>query len=438
MEVDRIDRHGEAPEAVPPVVVIQYRTKAPLWILAITLSFLIPACGIMIYHRLVVAQLRAEAADARRVLQDWVNGARAGAVTPARIEPPAPLALNSQPIAEVVREPAPAPSPPPQPPRSQAPRPTPLPAPSAPATQVRPPSAATAARGQDPAPPGTTAGPAQASTAARVPPPQPDPPGAAPLPPSEPPVLAEVDRPRGLSPPVPSAEIDPFDQAATLATEPPLAAASDRAGRPSGDGPAPGAAPAGPIPEAAPFDQAPLPSKEETLRAIQEEAASKQADLRVQHQARQAEYRRLRYDERRKFRDELRDVLASARRAGTAIDQLCLRYGYDFDPDTFARASRAWAASSRSWDEKIRVVRALDLPEPMILNFLSDDLHGRLRSRNGPRDSNEVRIRAAQLLLNCEPPPPDSADRPADRAATAPTGRAFASPAARVPAAHPR
>jgi len=260
-------------------------------------------------------------------------------------------------------------------------------------------------------------------------------PGAAIPPPSQTPVVGEVNRPPGLPSPVPPALIGPGAEEATLPTAAPFDGATDRAVRPSAGEPAPVAAPAGPgpSPAAGSHDEVPLPSKEETLRAIAEEAATKQAELRVQHQAKQAEFRRLRYEERQKFRDELRDVLGSGRRAGPAIDQLCLRYGYESDPETFARASRAWAASARSWDAKIRVVRSLELPEPMILNFLSDDLHGRLRARNGPRDRNEVRVRAAQMLLNCELPPPDSADHPA--APAAPGDRASATPSARVTAA---
>jgi hypothetical protein len=242
--------------------------------------------------------------------------------------------------------------------------------------------------------------------------------------------------------PVPPALVGALAEAAPHPRATPFDPATDRARRPSAAAPASAAAraPAGPSPSAAAHDEVPLPSKEETLRDIEAEAAQKQAELRVQHQAKQAEYRRLRDEERQKFRDELRDILESGGRAGPAIDALCLRYGYETAPETFARASRAWAASSRSWDAKIRVVRALDLAEPMILNFISDDLHGRLRARNGLRDSNEVRVRAAQLLLSCELPPPGSADRPAAAAATGgrSPGRVSATPSARVTAVPPR
>ncbi len=54
------------------------------------------------------------------------------------------------------------------------------------------------------------------------------------------------------------------------------------------------------------------------------------------------------------------------------------------------------------------MIRALDLPETVILDFLSDDFHAQVRTRNGPRNENEVRIRAAHRLLQLELPPEDA------------------------------
>src|SRR5262249_55267938 len=125
----------------------------------------------------------------------------------------------------------------------------------------------------------------------------------------------------------------------------------------------------------------PLPSKEETLREIQAEAVRKEAEIRLPQEGKETERRRLAYDERRKSRDELREALRTSRHPASAIDDLCLHYRYQFDPEDFSRASRVWATSTRSTTAKIRMVRALDLPEPVILNFLSDDLHALLRSR---------------------------------------------------------
>ena len=48
-------------------------------------------------------------------------------------------------------------------------------------------------------------------------------------------------------------------------------------------------------------------------------------------------------------------------------------------------------------------IRALDIPEADILNFISDSLYGRMHSRGGPKDMNEVRMRAAKILLSLSP-----------------------------------
>jgi hypothetical protein len=53
-----------------------------------------------------------------------------------------------------------------------------------------------------------------------------------------------------------------------------------------------------------------------------------------------------------------------------------------------------------STESKVRFTRSLDLPETAILNFLSDEIHLRIGAREGPRNRNEVRIRAAKMLLN--------------------------------------
>jgi hypothetical protein len=165
----------------------------------------------------------------------------------------------------------------------------------------------------------------------------------------------------------------------------------------------------------------PLPSREETERTIQEEAARKQREIDAQFEAKQAQIRQSRYDERVKFHQELRDVLKqNGSSAGPEIDRLCLRYGYEYNPEMFARAARTWSSSKMKLEFKVQRVRSLDLPETVILNFLSDDLHSHLRARNGPRDSNDVRVRAARQLLNFEIPalpPANPATNRSDRGA---------------------
>ncbi len=149
---------------------------------------------------------------------------------------------------------------------------------------------------------------------------------------------------------------------------------------------------------------APLPSKEETLRQIEEEAAQKANELQRQTLDQQVEIRRLRSEERIRFHEELQDAFKRyGHRAGPAIDQLCDRYGYDTDGVRFGKAVRVWAMTDKSLAYRVARIRVLDLPETVILNFLSDDLHARMKTPGGPRDKNDVRVKAAQKLLTCDP-----------------------------------
>jgi hypothetical protein len=155
----------------------------------------------------------------------------------------------------------------------------------------------------------------------------------------------------------------------------------------------------------------PLPSREESVRQIREEAAKKQAELNQLGATKQAEYRAFRQSERVKFRDELRDVLDThGNLAGPEIDLVAKRYSYDVDRQKFLRAHNSWKSSRSSIESKIRFTRSLGLPEPAILNLLSDELVFQIGTREGPRNRNDVRIRAARMLLKSELPAADSID----------------------------
>ena len=103
----------------------------------------------------------------------------------------------------------------------------------------------------------------------------------------------------------------------------------------------------------------------------------------------------------------------SVTRAGPEIDKLAKRSTFDVDPLKYEQAVKTWRYKSGSLLAKVRLIRSLDLPETVILDFLSDDQHALLRSRKGPRNENEVRVRAALQLLNFEPSEADSAPPPA-------------------------
>ena len=76
--------------------------------------------------------------------------------------------------------------------------------------------------------------------------------------------------------------------------------------------------------------------------------AEEATDLLHQNGDQQIEIRRLRYEERVRFHQELREALnLHGVRAGTAIDQLCDRYGYESDNVRFEKASRVWTMSNR-------------------------------------------------------------------------------------------
>ncbi len=137
-----------------------------------------------------------------------------------------------------------------------------------------------------------------------------------------------------------------------------------------------------------------------------------------------------------KFRQELREILrVHGNNAGDEIDRLSRRYGYEAGSDAYARADRIWRFSRGvSQQAKFQKIRSLDLPESVILDFLSDDLHGKVKARGGPRNEKEVRIRAAKQLLAYELPPYSEtppAALPAGRASGSPRARPSAAPVAR-------
>ena len=214
---------------------------------------------------------------------------------------------------------------------------------------------------------------------------------------------------------------------------------------PAGVQPPGGAAPSTiasppPSPPIAANAEPPLPSREEMERQIQEEAAQKGAAIARQNEEKQAEDLRTQYEERAQFHQELRAVLAQdGNQAGIAIDQLCQKFGYKVNAESFALARRNWIPSE-SLANRARAIRRLDLPETVILNLLSDDFHAHLRQPGGPRNSNEVRVRAARLfLLRCGLPSREEATRQQAKPGPSvpPTNRRPATPAPKA-AADPR
>ncbi len=156
------------------------------------------------------------------------------------------------------------------------------------------------------------------------------------------------------------------------------------------------------------------------------------AEIQERLERREAELQTARYQERVKFREELRTILQEhGKEAGPEIDQLVKRNNFDGDPDRTNQATRIWQQSRYSQAAKVKLIRALDMPESIILNFISDDIYLHLSgTRNGPRTSGQIRIRAAQQLLRLELPPEDAmpqSRQPVD-SATGRTARYRATP----------
>jgi hypothetical protein len=452
LENEKLDQYLEASEPEPPVVVMQYRKRGvPYWVLFPLIVF-IPLASIWAYHRVVVEPYRVQAEKSRRALERWIETPQPAPLLPG--EPrTSPLAANSQREAPAPAGPGPAGSAPTS--ATQAPAPVDA---LAAANSAAPQSATTTTAAAAPGapPPTPLAGGPNGSGDRVLPDPGPAVSGSANPAPAQPqdnsPVAAALvqppaagasapagdGKPRELrlrsvlpnpfaldeipaAPPTEPERPKPADLAAAR-PDPRVGAAGAAASVPDNR---PGPAPAGGDQAALSPEKGrpatkdrtvvspavdPLPTKEESLREIEEEAARKQAEIMARDENREKEQHARRYEERVKFRDELREILRiEGKFAGPEIDKLAKRYGYDTDAQKFARAARIWEVSRATTLAKVRLIRSLELPESVILNFLSDDLHIRRGSRNGPRDENEVRVRAAQMLLGFELSEADSA-----------------------------
>jgi len=457
---DEVVPAAKPSEAAQPMVVVQYRTRGVPWWLLSLLTVFAPLCTVLIYHSLFVGRYRAQAVETAEALRTRLDGAPPAEVkkTP---EAALPLALNSQPIA-APREPAPpASSVVPSSgaasaSRDQAGNMASAVSPAGPLKPDLGPASGEAAQAQKAQEAPSSGGSRSvSSSSALVPGATPHGPaaGSGRLPSSggAPTVAAKAaDGPAAAGPksgvdstppnssatataalqfvernkdrlsafdrspfddpseeraplkPVRPGEIDP----ARPSSQPAHAKAEDKrpVGEPGGAG----------IPPVLP----PLPTREETERQFKAEAAQNFAEQQDQLEKKAAELRSSRYQERVKFREELRAALQQdASLAGPEINQLAKRYSYDTDPDRLMQANHIWRVSRVSQAAKVKMIRALDLPETVILDFLSDEFHQMVRNRNGPRNENEVRIRAAYRLLQLELPPEDAmpaARQPAD------------------------
>jgi hypothetical protein len=157
-------------------------------------------------------------------------------------------------------------------------------------------------------------------------------------------------------------------------------------------------------------DRQPQPTREQLDQDIQAEAAEKAAEEKQRRdlkdharEAVDAESQARVEDERAAFRRDLREAVNLGRKEAAAqIETLCNRYGRSYSEDLRGKVrfllDRFGGKMSR--EDKVRMLRARGVPEAGLLDFLANEIdHFMLRSRKGPRSSEEVRIDAAKQLL---------------------------------------
>ena len=394
LETEHLEEVIESPPPAQPVVVIQYRSRGVPWYLVLPLLILVPLGAVAFYHRVTSRARRMfvppPAVQSARKDAEKPAAPDAASASPLDLAPP--LALNSQPIAPGDLAKAQSP------PAAKADEPKVTSPISVPPVAKVPEEPAKAAVKPEPAK-------APASVAATTPA------NPASAPEQPPPLLAsatpvDTTRPAPRGPlaigfSVPSADDSPFAELDISRGQPGTAPDRQPAGAASGT-PALG----GPSPDAAP-----APTEEQLRQDIEAEAAEKAAELRqrrdLKDHAREAidsEAQARVEDERAAFRRDLREALNLGRReASVQIDELCNRYGRNYSEElrNKVRYRLEHAGGKLTREAKVRVLRLYGVPEPGILDFLANEIHHNLvGTRNGPRDSNEVRIDAAKQLLN--------------------------------------
>ncbi|MHB1558016.1 MAG: hypothetical protein ACYC61_11175, partial [Isosphaeraceae bacterium] len=415
LESDRLEEVLDEPAPPQPVVVVEYRHRKRPWIPVLVVALLAVLGSFYELHRREVERLRLRAMAAQDELRSLKEQSLAGklgspgtaspagpsvATTPA----PAAVASSGHSQADANRGPSPAPisssslAPTSAGPDQSGPvtvgKSAIAPAADGPVARVEP------ATGAEPA---AAVGAIAASTV-------PDPPR------------------RGIVIEPATSLPGPEDGAAVAAGS--GNAAEDAGGDGAiavadrGEVPAPTPAPA--VLEARPgaLDDRPLPSREETEREIREEARRKQAESQDRATRQHEEVRDIRDEERQRFREELRLILEiQGNDAGQQIADLSDRSGRDDDPVLHAMALEVIGSRGTSQKFKVQRMRAIGVPEPVILDYLANTLNKNLGARNGPRSRDDVWVQAGRLLLRYDWKPPDTPAPASKPAAAAPAGR---------------
>ncbi len=159
----------------------------------------------------------------------------------------------------------------------------------------------------------------------------------------------------------------------------------------------------------APAAPAPLPTQEEMMERIRQEAELKAIQRAEMERRQEEDLERIKLadaqrivDERDDFRHQLRVILKSDPAvAGKAIEDLCDQFGRSCDPGVREHAEAILIRNKGrlTSDAEVRILRALGLPEPAVLDFLCNRLNRSLHARGGPRSPDEARVVAARQLL---------------------------------------
>ena len=421
LETDQLDELLETPAPTPPVVLVQYRNRGvPSWVL-FPLIVLIPLAFVF-YHRMFVERYRVQAAQDRSLILKKIEADRANQpllvreTGPSSTVLPTPLAVTAVSGAGDAAGTSVSPS---------ATAITPIVNETKAASVSNPPkSAAESANLPAPSPAGGLAfAPPNSRGIFGQSGPMPDlkpvsditGPVKSPFETDGAASTAEVGKTEKTLPAPTGNLADKSVQGAILRQQPggtpetrqkdPAAPPSEATAatiRPPGeelrlDAPDPG----GPVASrVGPKPLPPLPTVEESKRQIEEEAARREAEIIAQVENRNADLKSKWLEEQTKFREELAEVIRSkGMRAGPDIANLDKRYAYQGDPRRAEQAYQMWRLMRTGERAKVHKLRDLELPETKILEFMCSSLHGTIGTRKGPRDENEVRVRAAKQLL---------------------------------------
>ena len=375
-------------EAEAPRVVIEYRRRGLPWPLALPLAAILVLAAIAAYHHVMrLASLHA---------RPQVVTAAPPAVDPPADPPKAPPAVEPLSLSSHKMIPSEVP-----------------PVPIAPGEFVGPPHLITAAAEVKPETKTETKAASEPLVAKELPaanwPPRPGPLSASVFarrfrrPPTTFDLAMQFTTP--VAPPKPGIVAAPSDE--TPAPDPlPTSLEKPAETKPEQTADAPPVAPAGEAKEPEPDK---LPSKEEVMAEIRREAEAKKAERTELKQfkeeapelARKAKAAEVR-EERVRFLADLRNLIKTKKNdAGEEIERLHQNFIHDVDPEQRNQIQRMIrrASGRMSLQGKVKALRAMDVPEPVVLDVICNEVHARAHSTRCRCFAPQMYVLAARELL---------------------------------------